>query len=187
MGIPLIDEGRNPGDASTDSAAPNGIAGLRGSGLSSDETLFSSTSLPRYPMSGNEINVVDTDAAPVSTAHSGQLRTVISGTLARRVIHADGQLSETGCRSLMAFTEELVRNGCTSVRLDLSGVTVVDIACLRSLRQFRAILQAMGVDLGFNEPCRRPLDREAARRPVPATRTATPARGMMSPSSTQSS
>jgi anti-anti-sigma regulatory factor len=90
---------------------------------------------------------------------SEQLRVVIAGSVGRRVIHADGQLSETGCRLLMALTEELVRNHTAQVRLDLSRVAMVDLACLRSLRQFQAILRAMGVVMSFTEPGQRRLNR----------------------------
>jgi anti-anti-sigma regulatory factor len=104
-------------------------------------------------------------ACPYDSEH---LRVVIAGSVGRRVIHADGQLSETGCRLLMALTEELVRNHTTHVRLDLSRVAMVDLACLRSLRQFQAILRAMGVVVSFTEPGQRRLNRNQRVRPASA-------------------
>ena len=114
------------------------------------------------------MSVMTTPAADPSANSSGRgacpydsepLRVVIAGSVGRRVIHADGQLSETGCRLLMALTEELVRNHTTHVRLDLSRVATVDLACLRSLRQFQAILRAIGVVVLFTEPGQRRLNR----------------------------
>lgn len=70
----------------------------------------------------------------------------------RRVLHAAGDLNESGSRLVMALAEQSIRDGCSQLRIDLGGVTVIDLAALRSLRQFQAMLHAGEITLRFSDP-----------------------------------
>lgn len=92
---------------------------------------------------------------------SASLRVVVSGTVMRRVLHVAGELTESGSRLVVALAEQSIRDGCLHLRIDLSGVTVIDLAALRSLRQFQAVLHFQAIlrdtemTLRFSDPSHR--------------------------------
>jgi anti-anti-sigma regulatory factor len=117
----------------------------------------------QLPLPGNE------SGDDVGHPDRSELQIVLSGVVGRRrVLRAIGPMNEAGVRLLIALVEQSVRNGCTYLRLDLAAVTVVDIAGLRMLRQFQAMMNAIGVTLRFADPHRRTTQRGRLSLPVPS-------------------
>ncbi len=77
------------------------------------------------------------------------LTAVIAGDSRWRVIRVQGVLVVDTAMLVDVLTTQLVREGCRSIRLDLSDVTMADRMGRRALRDLAGSLRAAGVALAL--------------------------------------
>jgi anti-anti-sigma regulatory factor len=76
-----------------------------------------------------------------------RLGVAIAGRPSSRVMHVDGDLTAKGAELLVALTDQFVREGSRSVRMDLADITTADHEGLRSVERLRTSLEKQGVTM----------------------------------------
>ncbi len=120
--------------------------------------------------SGLPTGEVTTEPSPQRTESTapGQLSvTVDCEGVELAVIHATGDLGESGGALLRTLAIRLAHSGVHHVDLNLAGITAADLCGVRSLTDMRATLHNAGIDLQicYANLASYPLDWQA----VPAT------------------